>query len=103
MEYVGEEHALDLASILKRYHKISDDWVGKRCAGIDLEWDYAKAHKDRTCHLLMKAYIADLRLRLVLTTPAKPQLSPHKSKDIKYGPSVQLSPEDDRSSQLDKD
>ena len=33
VEYVGEEHALHLASILKRYHKTSEDWVGKKNCG----------------------------------------------------------------------
>ena len=102
VEYVGEEHALHLASILKRYHKISEDWSGKRISGIDLEWSYAKAHKDRTCRLSMKCYIVDLLLGLGHAKPVKPQLYPHKSKDIKYGSSIQLSPEEDTSSQLDK-
>ena len=71
--------------------------------GINLEWNYAKAHKDRTFRRSVKGYIADLLLRLGHTAPVKPRLSPHKSKDIKHGASVQPSPEEDMSSQLDKD
>ena len=29
VEYVGEEHAVYLATIFKLYYKISEDWVGK--------------------------------------------------------------------------
>jgi hypothetical protein len=103
VEYVGEEHSFHLASILKRYHKISEDWVGKRILGINMEWIFAKAHKERTCRLLVKGYIADLILRLGHTKPVKPHLSLHKSKDRKYSSSGQLSPEEDTSSQFDKD
>jgi hypothetical protein len=103
VEYVGEEHVLHLASVLKQYHEISEDWKGKKFAGIDLGWNYAKVHKDRTCCLSMKGYIADLLLRLGHPKPSKPQLFPYKSKDIAYGSSIYLSPEEDTSSQLDKD
>ena len=51
----------------------------------------------------MKGYIADLLLRLGHTKPAKPHLSLHKSKDIKYSTSTQLALEEDTPSQLDKD
>ena len=51
----------------------------------------------------MKGYIADLLLWLGHATQDKPQLYLHKSKDIMYGSSVQLSPEDNTYSQLDKD
>ena len=40
VEYVGRKHAEHLASILKNYHEISEDWEGKKIAGIDLIWDY---------------------------------------------------------------
>ena len=103
VEYVGEEHTLHLVSILKRYHEISQDWEGKKYTGIDLEWNYAKVHKDRMCRLLVKGYIAELLLRLGPDKPSKPQLSPHKSKDITYGSNIQLSPDVDTSSELKKD
>ena len=68
--YVGEEHILHLTSILKHYHKNS--WEGKKFVGINLEWDYAKTHKDRTHHILTKGYIADLLLRPGHPKPANP-------------------------------
>ena len=44
VEYVGEKHADHLATILKKYHSITEDWEGKKYAGIDLKWDYEKLH-----------------------------------------------------------
>ena len=102
LEYVGEEHVLHLVSVLKWYHEISQDWEGKQYAGIDLEWNYVKVHKDRTCHLSMKVCITELLLRLGHAKPAKPQLSPHKSKNITYGSKIQLSLDVDTSSELKK-
>ena len=46
VEYVGKRHALHLASVLKNYHDISEDWEGKKYAGIDLKWNYASIHSE---------------------------------------------------------
>ena len=42
VDYVGKQHADHLATILKKYHNITEDWEGKKYAGIDLKWDYEK-------------------------------------------------------------
>ena len=42
VEYVGKEYADRLVSILKQYHKVSEDWVCIKYSGIDLKWDYKK-------------------------------------------------------------
>ena len=57
VEYVRKQHAEHLATILKKYHNITEDWEGKKYAGIDLKWDYDK----RTCRETMDGYILDLR------------------------------------------
>ena len=57
IEYVGKKHAEHLATTLKKYHNITEDWEGKKYAGIDLKWDYEK----RTCQATMDGYILDLR------------------------------------------
>ena len=88
MEYIGEVHALHLISVLKWYHEILQYWEGKKYASIDLEWNYAQVHKDRACRLLVKGYIAELLLQLGHAKSSKPQLSPRKSKDIKYGSKI---------------
>ena len=57
VEYVGKEHAYHLATILKKYHNITEDWEGKKYYGIDLKWDY----ENRTCRANMDGYILELR------------------------------------------
>ena len=57
VEYVGKQHADHLATIFKKYHNTTEDWEGKKYAGIDLKWDYEK----RTCRATMDGYILDLR------------------------------------------
>ena len=64
VEYVGREHAEHLVNVLKKYHTISEDWTAKKFVGIDLEWNYAKKHADRTCRLSMKNYINELLFKL---------------------------------------
>ena len=57
VKYVGRKHAEHLASVLKKYHDISEDWEGKKIAGIDLIWDYTQKHSGRTFRLSMKSYM----------------------------------------------
>ena len=57
VEYVGKKHADHLATILKKYHNITEDWEGKKYAEIDLKWEYEK----RKCRATMDGYILDLR------------------------------------------
>ena len=54
---MGEQHAEHLANILKKYHNITENWEGKKYAGIDLKWDYEKG----ACQATMDGYILDLR------------------------------------------
>ena len=75
----------------------------KKFVGIDLEWNYAKKHSDRSCRLSMKNYIADLLFKLKHPNPKKPQKSPHKWIQINYGSRVQLSPDEDKSEPLDEE
>ena len=55
IEYVGKEHAHPLASVLKKYHNITQDWTGTKYSGIDVACNY-KA-RIRTCRLKMDSYI----------------------------------------------
>ena len=57
VEYVGKKNAEHMATIFKKYHNITEDWEGKKYAGIDLKWDYEK----RTCRETMDGYILGLR------------------------------------------
>ena len=93
VEYVGKEHAEHLANVLKKYHTISEDWTAKKFVGIDLEWNYAKRHSNRSCRLSMKNYINELLFKLGHPNPRRPQTSPHKWREIDYGSKIQLSPD----------
>ena len=57
VKYVGKQHADHLATILKKYHNIIEDWEGKKYASVDLKWDYDK----QTCIKAMYGYILELR------------------------------------------
>ena len=37
VENVGEEHVLHLLSVLKWHYEVSEDWKGKKYAGIHLK------------------------------------------------------------------
>jgi len=97
VEYVGREHAEHLASILKNYHDITEDWEGKKFAGIDLKWDYAL----RTCRLTMEKYIEELLAKYNHPRPRKLQRSPYKCMPIQYGNKTQFAAEEDTSPSLD--
>ena len=88
--------------MLKEHHKISQDWEGKKFAGINLKWHYAVKHCDITCRLSVKNYIADLLLKLGHPMPKKPQLSPHKSKTVNYSNRIQMAQEEDASKPLNE-
>ena len=49
----------------------------------------------------MNAYIDKLIIKYGHPQPWKPQLSPHKHREVKYGSKEQLTPEEDTSTALD--
>ena len=100
IEYMRKQDAYHLASVLKNHHDIYQDWEGNKFAGIDLDWNFATKHCDRTCHLSMKNCIKILLVKLNHPMPRKPQLSPHKCHEVKYGSKTQLAPEEDISKPL---
>ena len=100
VEYVIRNHTEHLASVLKNYHEISEDWEGKKFAGIDLIWEYTHRHSGRTCRLSMKIYTAKLLFKVLHKLPVKKQLYPHRYREIAYGSKVQQAPEEDSSPAL---
>ena len=101
IEYVGEEHLHHLRQVLKKHYDITEDLDGKKFAGIDLEWNYAAKHADRTCRLSMLGYITKLLLKYGHPAPKKPQHAPFKAREINYGAKQQLSAPVDSSPALD--
>ena len=101
IECVGEKHALHLKSVILEHYEISEDWEGKKIAGIDLKWNYAAVHRDRTCRLSIENYIQDLLLKMGHSLPIKRQLSLHKHRKIKYGTKEQYAHIETPSPKLD--
>ena len=52
------------------------------------------------CCISMNNYIKILVVKLNHPMPRKPQLSPHKCREVKYGSKTQLAPEEDTSKPL---
>ena len=85
IEYVGDHHLHHLRTVLATHYTITEDLDGKKIAGIDLKWNYTKIRSQRTCRLSIDGYISNLLLKYGHRAPAKPQLSPHRHREIKYG------------------
>ena len=102
IEYVGKEHALHLLKTLEVDYEITTDWEGTKFSGIDLNWSYHSRHANCTCHISMKGCIAKVLFKYGHPIPKKPQLSPHKHREVIYGAKEQLAPEDDTSPPLDR-
>ena len=58
-------------------------------------------HANRPCRISIKAYIAKVVLKYGHPIPNKPQLSPHKHREVVYSAKEQLAPEDDTTPTLD--
>ena len=84
IEYVGDNHLRHLKTTLTDHYTITEDVDGK-IAGIDLKWNYATNHSQRTCRLSMDGYIDNLLLKFGHKAPTKPQLSLHHHRKIVYG------------------
>ena len=90
-----KEHALHLLKTLEQNYEITTDWEGGKLAGIDLAWDYTARHANRTCCISMDGYISKVLLKYGHPIPKKPQLSPHKHREVIYGAKEQITLEYD--------
>ena len=102
VEYVGEQHAQHLLTVLRKDYEMTTDWTGSKFAGVDLEWNYAANHSERTCRLSMDGYIERVLRKHGHPQPKRPQHAPHKHREIIYGAAEQLTPEEDSSPELDE-
>ena len=101
--YVGKKHALHLLKILEQHYKITSNWEGSKFAEIELEWNYTEQNSNRTCRISMNGYIEKLLIKYGNPRPRKPQLSPHKHREVTYGSKEQLTAEEDTSPALDNE
>ena len=90
IEYVGKEHTLHLLKTLEQNYDITTEWEGKQFAGIDPAWDYNARYANRTGRISMDGYIKKVLLNYGHPSPKKPQLSPHKHREVIYGGKEQL-------------
>ena len=72
---MDRKHAEHLASVLKNYHEISEDWDGKTVAGIDLIWDYTQKHSGRTFRLSMETFVETILFKVGHKPPVKKKIS----------------------------
>ena len=103
IKYVGDNHLHHLRAVLTNHYTILEDLDGKELSGIELKWNYAKIHAQRTCRLSMDGYIANQLLKYEYKTPTKPQLSLHSHREINYGSKDQLVAEEDTSPKLNNE
>ena len=99
VEYVRDKNAIHLIDTLKQYYNIEEEWDGTNFLNIDLEWNY----KHCTCHLSMKNYIEEVRVRYGHKKTTKPQYSPHKHMPHTYGAKTQLAKPQDTSDLVPED
>ena len=97
VEYVVKQHAQYLLDVLRKNYEMTTDWDGAKFAGVDLDWNYAANHSERTCRLSMEGYIECVLRKYGHPMPTKSQHTPHKHHDIIYGAVEQLTPEEDSS------
>jgi len=99
VQYVGEEHAQHLVSVLRQHYDISTDWKGEKYIGLTLDWDYER----REVHLSMPGYIAKARKEFGHEMPKRQQNSPYQVTPPKYGAKVQYAEQPIDSPLLDKE
>lgn len=84
-------------SVLKEFYDVSEDWRGKRYAGINLDWDYKK----REVHMSIPGYVKEAfaRFKHILR---KTTDQPHKHELPKYGSTIKYAKEEDTTQSLNK-
>ena len=101
IKYFGDQHVQHLQKVFQEHYEITTDWEGEKFAGINIEWSYAKKHSKRSCRRCTKNYISNILIKHDHPMPLKPQLSPHKHREIQYGAKVQTALYVDTSPPLD--
>ena len=102
IEYVGERHISHLRDVLKQHYEVIEYWTSTKFGGINIKLKYAPKHAEQTCRLCIKYYIKDLLLRFGHTPPPKPQISPHKHREIMFGANPEMAHIEDTSPPLDE-
>ena len=99
IKYVGKQHAGHLMTVLREHYKISRDWKGKKCLGLDIDWDY----NNRKVHLSMLGYVAEALSRFRHKQPCKPQYQLYPHIKPNYGAKSQYAEATNESPPLSKE
>ena len=99
VKYMGKEHADHLVSVLRQHYEVEVDEEGKKCGGIDLDFDYDK----RKVPLSMLGYVDKACARFQQKVPKRSQDSPYQHAIPNYGSKIQYTKEEDSSRLLTKE
>jgi hypothetical protein len=97
VKYTKKEDAGHLLTTLEKMYVCSNDWTGKRCCGLALDWHYTK----HTCEILMPGYVECALQRFQHSPLSHPEHSPHAWQKPTYGTKTQYVPAPDISVPLD--
>ena len=96
VKFTGDKHANHLKKALKRYYKVTVEWKGEKCVGMNLKWDYKK----RRLETSVPGFVASKLHKYQHPKPTKPQHSSSNLAPIQYGANIQESTPTDTSPQL---
>ena len=86
IKYERQEDITHILDALKTIYKISEDWDGKLCCGLNLEWDYYK----RELQVSIPNYVTKALQKFQYPTPKRAQYVPHQWTRPNYGATKQL-------------
>jgi len=88
VKYIQKSSIDHLLHLLKTFYEIEEDWTGQKYLGLTLDWDYTK----NTVTKSMPGYVQRALNRFGISTPEKPQHSPHSWIPPTYGSGAQYDP-----------
>jgi hypothetical protein len=86
VKFQGQHHADHLINTLKKHYDVTVDKTGNLFCGLHLKWNYTK----RTVDVSVPHFVQKACKRFGVSTPLKPEHSPHKVAAPKYGAAQQL-------------
>ncbi len=81
MKYVARKHADHLLQVLNTNYKCAIDWEGKRCLGMDIDWDYMQ----KKVNVSVLEYVPEALVQFWHKAPQMPQHQPYPHVKPTYG------------------
>jgi hypothetical protein len=98
IKYVGQEHTIHFAKILKEHYKCYIDWDRNQYLGMNINWDY----NGRKVCVSMLNHVPKALTHFQNQAPSKPQHQPYPHVKPNYGAKVQCTEDMDTSALLPK-